>query len=529
MKQPCAPISPSSPSYGEISASAAAAPSSRLRRLRDPPHGHRSHRPRDPRSKSRPLPSRLMTAPLHDQLARDRFQMELDANFCVSAGAGVGKTTAIVRRVAELARRDPERPLPSRRRHLYPLRRRGIARSRPRAAPARRGRGGDRTPKRPAAPLPPGLFRHHPFLLPETGPRIRRRTGHRRPIPPSLRARRRGRRLGPFLREPHARRRPARPRRPRRGHPLPLLRRTPPPRPQNRSHAGRTPPRLRRAPEPRPPFDFTASLAESGGRSPDTTRDHQEMLRRFLTDFAEGAAYLRIPVYSGGGKKFLQTYQSEMFPFASWLDRQAARLASRIALGYRDYRREQRPHDLRRPNRLVPPSPRSPAILEQLRAPRLDRPPRRGPGYRRRHVRHPHEVTRPPGAPVGEWPAKTTAAAPRPGRFCFVGDEQQSIFASRANLAVYRQYIDAFDAGVGGERLEFSVTMRCPQRIIGAINAIFFQAGRLRQTHFSFRELHPKPNCVEGAAWLLPIRPLAEDKPKVEAAFQRNAARSPPF
>ena len=49
----------------------------------------------------------MTSAPLHDQAARDRFATELDTNFCVSAGAGVGKTTAIVRRVAELARRDP--------------------------------------------------------------------------------------------------------------------------------------------------------------------------------------------------------------------------------------------------------------------------------------------------------------------------------------------------------------------------------------------------------------------------------------
>jgi len=49
-----------------------------------------------------------MSEPLHDQAARDRFQKDLDANFCVSAGAGAGKTTAIVRRIAELARRDPE-------------------------------------------------------------------------------------------------------------------------------------------------------------------------------------------------------------------------------------------------------------------------------------------------------------------------------------------------------------------------------------------------------------------------------------
>ncbi|MDR2463955.1 MAG: UvrD-helicase domain-containing protein, partial [Verrucomicrobiales bacterium] len=40
-----------------------------------------------------------------DQRDRERFVSELGANFCVSASAGAGKTTAIVRRIVELARR----------------------------------------------------------------------------------------------------------------------------------------------------------------------------------------------------------------------------------------------------------------------------------------------------------------------------------------------------------------------------------------------------------------------------------------
>jgi ATP-dependent helicase/nuclease subunit A len=42
-----------------------------------------------------------------DQRARERFQKELDRNFCVEAPAGTGKTRLIARRVAELALRDP--------------------------------------------------------------------------------------------------------------------------------------------------------------------------------------------------------------------------------------------------------------------------------------------------------------------------------------------------------------------------------------------------------------------------------------
>src|SRR2546430_529238 len=49
-----------------------------------------------------------MSTPLADLGARERFEKEIDANFCVSAGAGVGKTTAIVRRVVEIALSKPD-------------------------------------------------------------------------------------------------------------------------------------------------------------------------------------------------------------------------------------------------------------------------------------------------------------------------------------------------------------------------------------------------------------------------------------
>ena len=48
--------------------------------------------------------------PLIDADARTAFTENLDENFCVSAGAGAGKTTAIVRRIANLALRRHRQP-----------------------------------------------------------------------------------------------------------------------------------------------------------------------------------------------------------------------------------------------------------------------------------------------------------------------------------------------------------------------------------------------------------------------------------
>ena len=43
---------------------------------------------------------------MSDETSRDRFHSELDQNFCVVAGAGSGKTTAIVERICRLAMSD---------------------------------------------------------------------------------------------------------------------------------------------------------------------------------------------------------------------------------------------------------------------------------------------------------------------------------------------------------------------------------------------------------------------------------------
>src|SRR5262249_5459397 len=81
------------------------------------------------------------------------------------------------------------------------------------------------------------------------------------------------------------------------------------------------------------------------------------------------------------------------------------------------------------------------------------------------------EITRPLDAELGTWP--DSDAGPAPGRFSFVGDEQQSIYGDRANPADYRRYVKAYEEGRGGEALTFDVTMRCEESVVLAVNQIF--------------------------------------------------------
>jgi ATP-dependent exoDNAse (exonuclease V) beta subunit len=467
-----------------------------------------------------------MTEPLHDQAARDRFQTELEPNFCVSAGAGVGKTTSIIRRVAELARREPEALA---RLVVVTYTKSAAEELRTRArTELLRGAAGEGS--RRGALLP--RFRQaffgtiHSFCL-----KLLREYGDELAIAPETELLEEEGEESVWARYCESPMLDAVPLDPEAlaevtrfisfDELLQLARKIDPTQAERFIAAF--------APEPRPPLDFSGALGDKGIRAKESTQANQDTLRRFLAEFAERAAFLRIPKLESGSKGFRDAYRAEMLPFASWLNRQTARLAAQIALGYRDFRREQRlmtyADQIAWCRRLID----SPAILDELRQRDwivlLDE----AQDTDAQMFAILCEVTRPSGAPVGEWPDRRTAAAPRPGRFCFVGDEQQSIYAKRASLAVYRKYVEAFGAGLGGERLEFSVTMRCPQRVIGAVNAIFFHEERLKQTHFAFRELHGKPECVEGAAWLLPIEPLQEPKPKVDDAFREECRQVAAF
>ncbi len=81
------------------------------------------------------------------------------------------------------------------------------------------------------------------------------------------------------------------------------------------------------------------------------------------------------------------------------------------------------------------------------------------------------ELARPPGAPRGTWPGTPGAAPPRPGHFCLVGDGQQAIYGSRADLGNFVRHVGAYRRGDGGECLEFDVTFRTPHAVVAALNA----------------------------------------------------------
>ncbi len=129
------------------------------------------------------------------------------------------------------------------------------------------------------------------------------------------------------------------------------------------------------------------------------------------------------------------------------------------------------------------------------------------------------EITRPLEAPRGEWPERGTG--PEAGRFSFVGDEQQSIYGDRADPADYRRYVRAFAEGRGGELLTFDVTMRCSVLVVDAVNEIFAN-GIARQSHVEFRALKARPQAAAGTVWRLAL-PAPALEAKTDEIFLHEA------
>ena len=106
------------------------------------------------------------------------------------------------------------------------------------------------------------------------------------------------------------------------------------------------------------------------------------------------------------------------------------------------------------------------------------------------------EITRAPEA-TGRW-LQTRVDPPRPGRFCMVGDFQQSIWHDRADLGHYKRVHETLVSAESGDALTFSVTFRLDQRQIDFINDTFRHILDGGSGQVDFVELQPRPRVLPG-------------------------------
>ncbi|MDE1171906.1 MAG: UvrD-helicase domain-containing protein [Verrucomicrobium sp.] len=114
------------------------------------------------------------------------------------------------------------------------------------------------------------------------------------------------------------------------------------------------------------------------------------------------------------------------------------------------------------------------------------------------------ELARPPESGLFSWPA-ADAEPPLPGRFVMVGDGQQAIYRERASIDVYRRYHDAVGRSAHGACLTFSETYRCRPGVAAFVNDRFPHV------------LTGEP----GQARFVPLKPENRDTPGRVVRWQR--------
>jgi ATP-dependent exoDNAse (exonuclease V) beta subunit len=106
------------------------------------------------------------------------------------------------------------------------------------------------------------------------------------------------------------------------------------------------------------------------------------------------------------------------------------------------------------------------------------------------------EIARPPEA-TGAW-LDEGSAPPRAGHFCMVGDFQQSIYGTRADLPHYLRIHETLQQSGAGEALEFSVTFRLDAAALGWVNATFPTLLSGMNGQVDFVSLNPRPAILPG-------------------------------
>jgi ATP-dependent exoDNAse (exonuclease V) beta subunit len=448
-----------------------------------------------------------MSEPLRDQADRDRFQNEIETSFCVSAGAGVGKTTAIVNRIAEIAQEKPE--MLSRlvvvtfaKAAAEELR----ARARVKIFGLAKFRENSGWRREVLQHWPRAFFGTiHSFCL-----RLIVEEGHSIGVPDELELCEGIKEEECWMRfyESGALDSCALPEQELTAamrfysfeELLKLSRKISPEAAWKivDSHQSEAMPRV----------TFERALADEGKRAKENTEANQDELRKWITELESDTPFLKLPAFKNGSKGFKEAFAEELAPLVAWLERALGRVTAGLSLVYRDFRLQQEmaryDDQVQWALRLI----ETPEVLRRLRQRELVVILDEAQDTDAAMFSILCEIVRPVDARFGEWPAERATKPPRAGSFCFVGDEQQTIYSDRADPAVYGAFIRAFENGSGGERLEFSVTMRCPASVVEAVNAVFFKEQRILQRHVAFRELAAKPDAKAGAVWKLALAPI---------------------
>jgi ATP-dependent helicase/nuclease subunit A len=288
---------------------------------------------------------------------------------------------------------------------------------------------------------------------------------------------------------------------------------------------GRTPvPASIPAPDPAALEALLGAASKRRGDAAAKLEANKETARAWVRRFAGETGRLPIAKPEGKAAGVEDHYRRLFAPVREWLAQAGGALAAELSLRYLAWRQD---HGLQTYADQVETARAilsDPAMLERIRGEGrrviLDEAQDTDPVQFSVLV----EIARPPNSRIGTWPGRG-GGGPAPGHFCMVGDAQQSIYASRADIGNFMAHVGAFERGDGGERLTFGVTFRAPRRVVRLLNETMPAAfgrgcdynfdvppadgGTARFLQVPYEPLEPGPSNAEGGAWRIQIVPAA--------------------
>ncbi len=430
---------------------------------------------------------------LRDLSARERFATELDRNFSVVASAGSGKTYAITQRILELARsRDAIDLLP----------RLVVVTFTHRAADEMQQRTRQRILQEHRSPAVQSAFNRaffgtiHSFCM-----KILSNYGHYLglPAPLDLVAEDDEELWEAFVQQHHSigRSLDARVRNE-------LFRLAPARHLMELGRTARTllspPAKIGACPE----IDFSKVHSVPQGRAAkDTIENSKAELSDWEKRYREGWEFVRWPARSCGAKDFVARWNEAFAPLRGWIAEAALCVAAEVQRDFRDFRVERGlityPDQVALADELL----QHPVAARRLREENfrviLDEAQDTDPAQFSVLT----ELTRPVEA-AGRW-LETETLPPRPGRFCMVGDFQQSIYRDRADLNNYRAIHQALLRDNAEGEVEFSVTFRLDQEQLDFVNGTFRGILNGENGQVRFVELQPRPTVLPGQVIRIPL------------------------
>lgn len=257
-------------------------------------------------------------------------------------------------------------------------------------------------------------------------------------------------------------------------------------------------------PAPRPQFQRLYAFPEKGVGAANARRT-KESAQRWEKALEEGRIYIGLPELHGKAKALEELHTSLLAPLQSWIDATSAQVRRDLVEGFAEYRLREGALVFDDLIRLTLELLQNPEVLQSVRAERrlvlLDE----AQDTSREMFEILAEITRPPGAAWGAWPAHA-ADPPRPGGFSMVGDDQQSVYRDKARPEDFAEYAAAI-ARDGGAQLDLHVTMRCDEAVVALVNALFAdeKVAIAAGGEAGFRPLTARAGAGPGCTWRLPI------------------------